>query len=61
MLNIEPGLCNLLIYLTKNLREVKCSDQKTLLKQNAALYLLISITDVEPIFICGASIGSRLT
>jgi hypothetical protein len=34
MLNIEPGLFNLLIYLTENPDEVKCADQKTLLKEN---------------------------
>ena len=33
MLNIESGLFNLLTYLTENRDEVKCSVQKTLLKE----------------------------
>jgi SET domain-containing protein len=44
MLILNQGFFNLLIYLTENCREVKCSDQKTLLKQSAELYFSRSIT-----------------
>jgi hypothetical protein len=47
MLILNQDFFNLLIYLTENCREVKCSDQKTLLKQNAGLYFFSSITVVR--------------